>query len=198
MSELLLIIQHYGYFGIMLLLSLGIIGLPIPDEFLMTFVGYLVSKDFFSYPLAVLSSIIGALSGITISYILGLKLGLPFLKKVGPKIHISEEKIEKAQHYFRKYGVVMVFFGYFIPGVRHLTGYFAGIAKLPLRKFFLYSGAGATVWAFTFITLGNMLGYKWILVEHYVKKYALHALAGIILVAIILFVVYKRKQKKRK
>ena len=94
------LIAHYGYFGIIIALAGGIVGLPIPDEFLLTFVGYNVSKGVMSGTAAFLSGMAGAMLGITLSYILGLKLGLPVLKNM-MKIRIKEHHIEKHIFYLK-------------------------------------------------------------------------------------------------
>lgn len=99
------LIAHYGYFGIVIALAGGIVGLPIPDEFLLTFVGYNVSKGVMSGTAAFLSGLAGAMLGITLSYILGLKLGLPVLKKYGPKIRIKEHHIEKHIFYLKIWAI---------------------------------------------------------------------------------------------
>lgn len=83
------LIAHYGYFGIIIALAGGIVGLPIPDEFLLTFVGYNVSKGVMSGAAAFLSGMAGAMLGITLSYILGLKLGLPVLKNMDRKLELK-------------------------------------------------------------------------------------------------------------
>lgn len=198
MQEMLLFVQQYGYLGIVFLLALGIIGLPIPDEVLMAAIGYLISKGYFSFSLAYLSSVIGSIMGISISYLLGLKLGLPFLLRFGPKLSLTKAKIERAQSYFRKYGVIMLLLGYFIPGLRHLVGYFAGMAKIPLRKFFLYSLIGSSVWSITCILIGRELGHKWHLVEPYLKSHALYSIIGIVAASLV-FIIYKaRKRASRK
>lgn len=176
------LIFHYGYWGIFAALSLGIIGLPIPDELLMTYVGYIVFKGSLSYPLSIISAFVGATSGITISYYAGSKLGLPFLRKYGPKIHITDQRIERTQSLFKKYGNFLLFIGYFIPGVRHLTAYVAGISNLAFRKFMLIAYSGALVWCITFITLGYQLGERWHLVRNHIHRY------GLSLISISLFI----------
>lgn len=86
------LLTRYGYVEIFVALALGIIGLPIPDEVLLTYVGYNIFQGQL-YPFALLSAFLGATSGITISYVIGSKLGLPFLKKIGPKIHITSDRL---------------------------------------------------------------------------------------------------------
>ncbi|WP_306702928.1 DedA family protein [Bacillus cereus] len=189
------LIVQYGYLGILIALVGGIVGLPIPDEFLLTFVGYNVSKGTMSGVYAFLSGMTGAILGITLSYILGLKLGLPILNKYGPKIHIKEKQIEKTHVLFEKYGPFLLMIGYFIPGVRHLTAYFAGMSNLTFWRFCLYAYSGAFIWTSTFIGLGWKLGDKWDFVEYSLHHYGIRILT--ILVVIIFFILlYLKKQKK--
>ncbi|CAM2868027.1 DedA family protein [Paenibacillus sediminis] len=193
LSEL---ITKYGYIGIFTALALGIVGLPVPDELLMTYVGYNVYLGRVSYPLAYISAILGAMTGITISYIIGAKLGLPFLKRFGPKIRITHEKIERTHNLFEKYGNILLFVGYFIPGVRHLTAYMAGISSLDFRKFMLYAYSGALVWGITFISLGHVLGEKWYLGREYIHRYGLYVLILCVIVAIGAVVYFNFKKPK--
>jgi membrane protein DedA with SNARE-associated domain len=77
---------------------LGIIGLPVPDEILMTFSGYLISKGKLHYFPTVTVSVLGSYIGMSISYFIGHKFGYPLLEKYGRKIHITKEKLDKTQH----------------------------------------------------------------------------------------------------
>ncbi|MCH5584393.1 DedA family protein [Shimazuella sp. AN120528] len=193
LSEL---ITRYGYIGIFAALSLGIVGLPIPDETLLTYTGYNVFQGKMVYSLAVISAFLGAATGITISYGIGYKLGLPFLRKFGPKIHITTEKIERTERYFKKYGNFLLFIGYFIPGVRHLTAYLAGIARDDLRKFMIYAYSGALCWSITFISIGHELGEKWFLVEEYIHRYGrfLPIALFVIVIGVFLFLHFRRSK----
>lgn len=144
------LISHFGYFGILIALVGGIIGLPIPDETLLTFVGYYVYKGEMKFLFALLSAWIGSSIGISISYVLGVKLGIPFLKKFGPKIHITEKKINRTQVLFRKIGPALLFIGYFIPGVRHVTAYLAGISRYRFSAFLPLCVFGSIIMEFHF------------------------------------------------
>lgn len=177
------LLMHYGYFGIIIALIGGIIGLPIPDEVLLTYVGYNVFKGKMAFPTSLVCAFIGAVGGISLSYLIGYKFGLPLLLKYGPKIHITEAKINRTKRLFEKFGPPLLLVGYFIPGIRHLAAYMAAINRYPLKKFIVYAYSGALLWTFTFITLGKKLGQDWILVERYLSKYSIY----IILLALILF-----------
>lgn len=192
------LITRYGYIGIFSALALGIVGLPLPDELLLTYVGYNISQGKMMYLLAFTSALLGAITGISISYAVGLKLGLPFLKKFGPKIHITQGRIEYTQTLFEKYGNIVLMIGYFIPGVRHLTAYLAGISRMNPRKFMIFAYSGALLWSITFISLGHELGERWFLVEEYMHRYGLYSLAAVILLLVGLLLLSNLGARKRK
>ncbi|MBY0124079.1 DedA family protein [Bacillus sp. S/N-304-OC-R1] len=195
MHHIINLLEHFGYFGIILALIGGIIGLPVPDEVLLTYVGFNVYQGKLSYLLSLLSAFTGAIGGISFSYLLGIKLGLPFLQKYGPKIHINEQKINRAKKLFNKIGPILLLIGYFIPGIRHVTAYLAGINSYSFKKFALFAYSGAIIWGFFFITLGRILGKNWHMVEHYVSKFSMVLIPIILLGLIVTFyIVWKRKK----
>ncbi|PGL69515.1 DedA family protein [Bacillus sp. AFS055030] len=188
-----LIITHYGYLGIILALTGGIIGLPLPDEILLTYIGYNVFADRLSYLPSLACAIIGIILGISLSYLLGYKFGLPLLNKYGPKVYITEKKIEMTKSLFSKFGPFILIIGFFIPGVRHLTAYFAAINKYSFKKFALFGFIGAILWGFTFITLGKILGEKWDKVASLFAKYSLVIFPTALLIAIVFFLLFRKR-----
>lgn len=192
------LIGHFGYFGIIIVLIGGIVGLPVPDEVLLTYVGYKVFQGTLSYLPSLFSAFVGAMGGISLSYFIGYKFGLPLIKKLGPKIHITEEKINRTQKLFLKIGPVLILVGYFIPGVRHLTAYVAALNSFPFRKFAAYAYSGAFLWTLTFITLGRKLGENWGIVDFYVSKYSIHLIVFIIILSSILYLFWRKRNQLRK
>lgn len=180
-------IGQYGYVGIILALAGGIIGLPIPDELVLTFIGYSVSQGRMSYFMALGSSFIGSITGVTISYFIGKKLGLPFLNKFGPIMYITEERIQLSRRLFNRWGVLMLFFGYFIPGVRQVTSFIAAISHIRFGKFALYAYPGGLLWSITFIALGQKLGENWSMAENYFSDYILYGMGLLFVVGLLLF-----------
>lgn len=192
------LISQYGYFGIFIFLAVGIIGLPLPDEMLMTFVGYTIYQGKMWFPLAFISAFLGAVTGITVSYFLGAKLGLPFLKKYGGKLHITDSKIQRTQKLFERYGSILIIVGYFIPGVRHITGYVAGISNIGIRKFALFAYMGAFIWSLSFISLGRELGENWFLVQEYSHRYGLYVFTFLLILAAVGFIYWRVRRIRSK
>ncbi|MEC1522866.1 DedA family protein [Neobacillus niacini] len=191
------LIEHFGYFGLIIMLIVGIIGLPIPDEVLLTYVGYNVYHGKLSYIISLICAVLGSVVGISLSYYIGYKFGLPLLKKFGPKINITEEKVNSTQKLFNKIGSPLILIGYFIPGVRHLTAYVAALNKFSFRKFVVYAYLGAILWSYTFITLGRKLGERWDQVGLYVSKYSMYLFLLVIVIVIMVYLYWRKKQQLR-
>jgi membrane protein DedA with SNARE-associated domain len=185
-QQVLAWITHYGYLAIFSLLVLGIVGLPVPDETLLTFTGYLVYQGHLSAPLALLSGFAGSACGITISYILGRTFGLGLIHRYGRYLHITQAHVDKAHGWFEKAGHWSLTFGYFIPGVRHFTAYAAGMSCLEYPPFALFAYVGAALWVATFIGLGYLLGERWKDVQANLDHY----LVGMTIAAVILALAY--------
>ena len=166
-------ISHYGYLAIFSLLVLGIVGLPVPDETLLTFTGYLVFKGNLSFPLAWGSALAGSLCGITISYVLGRWFGIRLIHRYGKYLRITEHHVHKAHAWFERVGHWGLTFGYFVPGVRHFTAYAAGMSELEPPQFVLYAYSGGILWVGTFLSLGYFLGERWETVEKNIHEYLL-------------------------
>lgn len=151
-------LSQYGSIALFALLAIGIIGLPIPDETLMISVGFLVAKGKFSLPGAIFASYAGSICGMSVSYMIGRTAGSYLIKKYGHWFGITVATTDKARRWFRRIEEWALFFGYFIPGVRHLTGYIAGTMGLHFKLFALFAYSGAIIWASFFLIIGYMLG----------------------------------------
>ncbi|WNC14230.1 DedA family protein [Brevibacillus brevis] len=187
-------LMKYGYVGIFVALALGVVGVPIPDEVLMTYAGYAVSRGVLYMPYTLISAFLGASAGISISYWIGLKWGLPLLLKVGPYLHISPKKIESTQRMFTKYGPYLLLVGYFLPGVRHISAYLAGIASMEFRRFAGFAYAGALIWSITFLFLGRTLEKEWFKVVVYIRHYGLTSLMIAVSVALAAYLIIRWRQ----
>jgi membrane protein DedA with SNARE-associated domain len=155
-------VSSYGYAAIFCLLVLGIVGLPVPDEWLLVFSGYLVFAGRLSLPGVLASAFLGSVCGITCSYLLGRNVGLPLLhSRFGRYAHVSEQQIQRVHDWFNRIGHWALFIGYYIPGVRHFTALVAGTSCLEYRAFALYAYSGALLWVCTFLFIGYHFGEGW-------------------------------------
>lgn len=191
-------ITQYGYLAIFLLLVSGIVGLPVPDETLLTFTGYLVYKGNLSLPLAYGAAVAGSLCGITLSYTLGRTFGIALIHRYGRYIRVTEEHVNKAHAWFERVGHWGLTFGYFVPGVRHLTAYAAGMSELEVPQFALYAYSGGCLWAGAFIGLGYFLGERWQAVEKNIESYFALLGIGFALLVVGYFIWRKVRARRRK
>lgn len=198
MEQLLLYVTQYSYLGIFLALALGIFGLPIPDETLMAFSGFLVSQGRLSYALAILFAFLGTSCGVTVGYLLGKNFGYRFVEKYAAYLRINFEHLHKAEKWYQKFGKYALPIGYFIPGVRHFTAIFAGISQMPFPQFALFAYAGGFVWTLTFISLGYFLGEKWPTVVTYSHQFVIPIIAVVFLVLVgaLVYLNFRKKPKK--
>jgi membrane protein DedA with SNARE-associated domain len=173
MEHIAVWISQYGYIAIFGLLVSGIVGLPVPDETLLVFTGYLVFKGRLSLPGAWGSAFAGSVCGITLSYTLGRTFGIALIHRYGKYLRITEAHVAKAHAWFERAGHWSLTFGYFIPGVRHFTAYAAGMSSLEAPRFALFAYSGGAVWVSLFIGLGYFLGERWQAVESRVHHYML-------------------------
>jgi membrane protein DedA with SNARE-associated domain len=151
-------LTQYGSFVLFIMLSLGIIALPIPEETLMVLAGILMHKGTLNIPLTVLFAYAGAICGISMSYLLGRTAGNFLLHRYGAWIGITRERLEKAHYWFERLGKWLLLVGYFIPGVRHLTGFSAGTTYMKFSHFALFAYSGALLWVSIFLSLGYFVG----------------------------------------
>jgi len=151
-QQLLDWISHYGAAALFGLLALGVVGLPVPNETLLTLAGALVRKGELSLVPTVVAACAGNVSGVTISYFVGRFVSKAFLHKHFPK---GMEQLEK---WFERIGKWALAFGYFIPGVRHFTAIGAGSSEFPFGLFARYAYGGALLWTVLFLALGYFIG----------------------------------------
>jgi len=187
------IIAH-GYPALFLLLMLGVVGLPIPDETVLVFSGYLISKgDMHPFP-AWLTAVAGSWCGITLSYTIGRTLGIGVVHKYGKYLHITEERLAKVHAWFDRIGHWALFVGYYIAGLRHFTAIVAGMSKLKFTDFMTYAWSGGVLWVTTFLTLGYFLGENWKRIAESIHHDLLYVSLVVIAAALCYYLLQRRKQ----
>lgn len=159
----------------------------------MAYCGFLIFQGKMNWAVSIMVATFGVISGVTISYVIGHTLGFTFLRKYGKYIHMGSEKLEKTSKWFERYGNKLLVVTYFIPGVRHVTGYFSGITKIPFRKFAIRAYVGAFIWTGTFISLGKILGSNWEKFHASITKYLI--IGGLIIATAIIVIYLYRNYK---
>lgn len=152
------LLVEYGSLVLFILLVLGIIALPIPEETLLIFAGALMASKILNIPGTILAAVAGSIIGITLSYLFGRTGGSYLVHQYGGWVGLTQKRLDQAKGWFNRYGKWSLFIGYFIPGIRHFTGFSAGTSGVEYRHFALYAYTGGVVWIASFLSLGYFFG----------------------------------------
>lgn len=155
------LLHQYGSIALFFLLALGIFALPIPDETLLVLSGLLIAQAKLPLVPTLIAAYTGSMFGITLSYILGFFVGKKALFRFGGYIGITHEKMKKVHEWFERFGKWTLLFGYYIPGIRHLTGFASGSAYLKYWEFATFAYTGAIIWVSTFLSIGYFFYQQW-------------------------------------
>jgi membrane protein DedA with SNARE-associated domain len=187
-------IGHMGYWGIFFLMFLESTFFPFPSEIIMIPAGYLAFKGEMNVYLVVIVGISGSVLGALFNYYLALYFGRKFILKYGKYVFIKEETLDKLEAFFTKHGELSTFNGRLIPGIRQLISLPAGLAKMNVVTFSLYSALGAGIWVIVLVVLGYLLGSNEALISEYLHTATLIALAFVAFITG--FYVIRNKRKK--
>lgn len=186
-------IGAWGYVGIFCLMFLESSFFPFPSEVVMIPAGYLAFKGEMSLAGALLAGTGGSLAGALFNYYLSVKLGRKLLLKYGRYIGFDETKMTKLEVFFNKHGEISTFNGRLIPGVRQYISLPAGLARMNLFRFCLYTSLGASIWMVTLIALGYFLGSNEALVKEYLRLIIYVALAFVAALSVVYYLYQKRR-----
>jgi membrane protein DedA with SNARE-associated domain len=187
-------IFEYGYIGIFLLMSIESSFIPFPSEIVLIPAGYLAQKGEMSIALIMLASLLGSLTGALINYYLAFFVGRAFLIRYGKYLFIKNETLVKMEKFFSKHGAISTFSGRLIPGIRQLISIPAGLAKMDMRIFLIYTSLGASIWSAILIALGFIIGENEEVIKTHLTQITIYTFVFII--ALIGFYIYKQKVSK--
>jgi membrane protein DedA with SNARE-associated domain len=160
-SVIVAVISTVGYGGVVALMAIESACIPLPSEVIMPFAGYLISVGRFSLVGAATAGAIGCNVGSTIAYIVAAKGGRPAFERWGSYVLVSHAELERAEHFFARYGAITVFIGRLLPVIRTFISFPAGLARMPMLKFQIYSFIGSWPWCFALAYIGMLLGARW-------------------------------------
>ncbi|MBQ6772994.1 MAG: DedA family protein [Synergistaceae bacterium] len=189
-------IGRMGYTGIISLMFLESSFFPFPSEVVMPPAGYLAWKGEMSLALVLLSGIAGSLLGALFNYWIAVKLGRPFLIKYGKYFFVSEESINKADEFFSRHGHISTFVCRLLPGIRQYISLPAGIARMPMKSFLLFTTLGAGIWVTVLTFAGYLLGEHQDLLKEYLHVITIACISIAVAVTLIYLFIVKRKNRK--
>ena len=186
-------VTNYGYLAIFLLLAPGTFGLPVPDELLLTFLGYLVLQGDLQLLPTLAVVVAGATLGITLDYWVGRAAGAKLIRKAGASWSIKPARFERLQRQLQRGGGWVFCLGYFLPGVRHWVAIVAGITGFPLAGFTRFAYAGVLAWSLGYIFLGYFWGREAGLLVERIGAHGLLA-TGVIVTLLLGYLLIREKR----
>ena len=197
MEEIILwlvkVIGDMGYVGILLLMAMESSLFPVPSELVVPPAGYLASQGQMNIWLVIFFSTLGSLIGALFNYAIAYYLGRPWILKYGKYFLIPPEKFAKVESFFLKHGEISTFTGRLIIVVRHLISLPAGLSKMDLKRFTIFTLVGSFIWVSILAYIGFIVGNNMDLVKSYYKQ----AVIGLVVIMAIVLAVYIIWQKNR-
>ncbi len=155
------VISALGYAGVVLLMAIESACIPLPSEIIMPFSGYLVSLGQLNLWVVGLAGAIGCVLGSLLAYWLGMYGGRPVIEKYGRYILISRHDLDLADRLFNRYGEIIIFTSRLLPAIRTFISFPAGVARMNLSRFIIYTFAGSLPWCLALAYVGQKLGEQW-------------------------------------
>jgi membrane protein DedA with SNARE-associated domain len=188
-------IEQGGYIGAGLLMALESMVAPVPSELVMPFVGFLVVEGKFSLTAAILVTSLGSIIGSLVSYYMGYYGGRPVVLKLGRYLLLNREHLEWTEQWFSRHGSWTIFVSRFVPVVRHLISIPAGLGRMRILPFVVYTLIGATIWNSFLLFCGYKLRKNWTLVEQYTKELDIAVAVGLVICGIWFVAVHLRRSR---
>ncbi|HEY7702446.1 MAG TPA: DedA family protein [Candidatus Limnocylindrales bacterium] len=194
-----------GYLGVAMWVAIESVIIPIPSELVLPFAGFLVgtgdaieplTRQPWSYWLVVLAGTLGATLGALVAYAIGLWGGRPIVERWGRYLGISHADLDRAEAFFDRYGEAAAFFGRLVPVIRSLVSFAAGLSRMPLGKFVVFTFLGSLPFTALLVFAGLQLGANWEEVGPVLKRfeYAILAVLALIVIAWVWFRIIKPRR----
>jgi membrane protein DedA with SNARE-associated domain len=188
-------VHHLGYIGIFLMTFVESTFVPIPAEVTMIPAGYLVQQGKLSLFPVLMASIFGTIGGAYFNYWLAKRYGRDLFIRYGKYLMMTPEKLDNLELFFHRHGAISTFTGRLIPGIRHYISFPAGLARMDLKKFVIYTALGGAIWMTVLVMLGYYIGENEELMMRYLPKAKIGMLV-IILLAGGLYIWHHRRRSR--
>ncbi len=190
------LVGDMGYIGIFIMMFLESTFFPFPSEVAMIPAGYLASQGEMNLYLSILVGVLGSLTGALFNYYLAKIYGRRAVLRFGKYFFFNEEKLNKMERFFYKHGSFSTLTSRLIPGVRQFISLPAGLSKMPITPFILYTTIGAGIWVIILTLLGYLIGTNQELLHNYLHQIVIITLIAIGIATVIYIWITKRKDKK--
>ncbi len=197
-SKLVGTIESGNYGLIVLLIAIESSFIPFPSEIVMIPAGILVFQGKMSFTWAVIAGIVGSILGSLFNYYLAVYAGRPIIAKYGKYFLIDEKKLKYAEDYFEKHGHITTFICRLIPGIRQIISFPAGLCRMNIFLFCLYTTLGAGIWMFVLTWFGYYVGSQsesWQSIWSQNSKTITFSILGVLTVITVCYVIYIKRKK---
>ena len=197
-----------GYLGVALWVAIESVIIPIPSELVLPFAGFLVGEGDaiepltgqpWSLPLVTIAGTIGAVIGALVAYAIGYFGGRPLFERWGRYIGVKSQDIDRVETFFVRHGQAASFWGRMLPVVRSLVSFGAGVGRMPLGPFVLFTALGSLPWTFMLVFVGLQLGANWAAIGDWLSRfeYLIAAVVGLVILAFLWIRVVKPRRARR-
>ncbi|MGC8992089.1 MAG: DedA family protein [Thermoplasmata archaeon] len=188
-------LKEHGYLGIFILMTLESAMLPLPSEVIIPFSAYLAYLNYLNIYLVIMFSTLGGLAGSLIAYYIGYFGGRELIIKYGKYFFIYEEDLERAERWFNKYGPESVFIARLLPVIRGIISLPAGIGKMNIVKFSIYTFLGTLIWSVILSYTAYYLGSNWNIIVNVISSLdPVIVIIGILILIYIIYKIYKNRK----
>ncbi|MDA4110920.1 MAG: DedA family protein [Thaumarchaeota archaeon] len=192
------LIVNSGYSGVFVLMVLESATLPVPSEVVLPIAGWLVSKNILNFWVVVIVASIGSLIGTLIDYSIGYYLGRAAILRYGRIVRLNENHLKTTEKWFAKHGELIVLLARFVPLIRTLIAFPAGIAEMKLWKFVSFSIIGIVIWDAILIYLGVLFGQNYnSIVSTLSNAFTLVEILSVVVAIIVLYLWLRRKAPQK-
>lgn len=190
------VVDKMGYLGIVAAMFLESSFFPFPSELVLPPAGYLASQGKMSLWAVVLLGTLGAILGALFNYWISLALGRPLILRLGRYFGLTEKCYARAEAFFRRHGEISTFVGRLIPGLRQYISLPAGLARMSIPRFVLFTGLGAGIWASVLSLVGYLIGNNQEIVAKSLHRITTYTAIGITVLVITYIVWYRRRNQR--
>ena len=199
---LLQVCLDLGYPGIVALMAMESSILPVPSELVMPPAGYWAAKGQMNFIVVLLCGVLGSVIGALANYYGAQLIGLPLIRRYGKYVLLTEKNLERSERFFAQHGEISTLIGRLFPVIRHLISIPAGLHRMPLPKFILYTAVGAAIWCAILTWIGYFLGqHEAALRNEEIQRYvtwAILALVPLCLIGVLIYMLRRRAGRARR
>ena len=190
-------VDSLGYIGIFIMTLIESTFVPIPAEITLIPAGYIVAEGKMNALIVLFCSTCGTVIGSLLNYFIARYYGRDLLLRYGNYFFMTQKRLESIELFFEKHGAISTFSGRMLPGLKHVISFPAGLAKMNLSKFVIYTALGGSIWNAILITLGYYIGQNQTLLKKYISQVNI-ALVVICVISVTAYFLINRKRRKNK